>query len=383
MPEKERKTPLFPSSSVGLVRHLDFVFAENIPLVLECGESLGPIVLRYETYGRLNEDKSNAILIEHALSGNHHAAGKYSDSDPSPGWWDTMIGPGKAFDTDKYFVICSNCLSGCSGSTGPNSIDAATGKPYGMNFPIITIGDMVKAQVPLIEHLGIERLHCVAGGSMGGMLALEWVTHYPEKVMSIICIASTSAQSAQSIAFSEVGRQAIVKDFQWKGGDYIGTPGPKAGLSIARMMAHITYLSDTSMRRKFGRRLQNKSKPNFNFDVEFEVESYLRHQGMRFTDRFDANSYLYISKALNYFDLEAEFGTLEKAFAFPKHQFLVIGFSSDWLYPCYMSKSLVRAMICAGQEASYVEIDSQYGHDAFLLEHDLLTRICRPFLEKV
>ena len=369
-------------ASVGIVETGEFTFAEDNPIELESGATLGPITLVYETYGRLNQTKSNAILIQHALTGNHHAAGKYSESDKHPGWWDLMIGPGKSFDTNKFFVICTNCLGGCSGTTGPNSINPKTGKPYGLSFPIITIGDMVKVQTYLMDHFQISMWHCVAGGSMGGMLAIHWAVHYPEKVKSVISIASTSAQSAQSIAFSEVGRQSIIKDPNWNKGQYIND-GPRSGLSISRMMAHITYLSDESMRNKFGRRLEGKEKPQFTFDAEFQVESYLRYQGDRFIDRFDANSYLYITKALNYFDLESDFGTLKKAFDHTRAKFLVIAFSSDWLYPPYMSKTLVQALVQAGKEASYIEIESSHGHDAFLIEAEKMTISCKSFLKNI
>ena len=365
-----------------IVKSMTFTFADKEPVRLESGAKLGPITLAYETYGTLNANKSNAILIQHALSGNHHAAGRYHPEDKHPGWWDSMIGKKKTFDTDKYFVICVNCLGGCSGSTGPNSIDPQTGKPYGLSFPIITIGDMVKVQLYLMDHLKIKAWLCVAGGSMGGMLALHWSIYYPSKVRSVMAIASTSAQSAQSIAFSEVGRQSIIKDPNWNDGKYLGK-GPTSGLSIARMMAHITYLSDESMRKKFGRTLQNKKKPGFTFDVEFKVESYLRYQGDRFTNRFDANSYLYITKALNYFDLEADFTNLTKAFERSLSKHLVIAFSSDWLYPLYMSKNLVKAMVRAGREASYVEIESSYGHDAFLIETESMSKSCKAFLKNI
>ena len=370
------------SSSVGLVKSQIFAFAKESPVELESGATLGPINLVYETYGQLNKKKSNAILIQHALSGNHHAAGKYSKQDKHPGWWDPMIGPGKAFDTNKYFVICVNCLGGCSGSTGPNSVNPQTQEPYGLTFPIITIGDMVKVQTYLMDKFDIASWYCVAGGSMGGMLAMHWGIHYPDRVKSVIAIASTSAQSAQSIAFSEVGRQSIIKDPHWNNGKYLGE-GPRAGLSISRMMAHITYLSDESMRKKFGRRLQGKSKPDFTFDIEFEVESYLRYQGNRFTDRFDANSYLYITKALNYFDLGAGFDSLTQGFKQSKAKYLIMAFSSDWLYPPYMSKDLVKAMTQAGREVNYLEIESPHGHDAFLVESTEMTVSCQAFLNNI
>jgi homoserine O-acetyltransferase len=369
-------------ANVGIVHYEDFTFTEGETLKLENGASIGSLTLRYETYGVLNSNKSNAILIQHALSGNHHAAGKYNNDDKKTGWWDIMIGPGKAFDTDKYFIICSNCLGGCSGSTGPNSVNPETGKRYGTNFPVITIGDMVNAQVKLIDHLGIDTLLAIVGGSMGGMKAFQWSVAYPERVRYVIGIATTAAQNSQSIAFSEVGRQAIMQDPKWEKGNYDPADGPKSGLSVARMLAHITYLSDQSMRRKFGRKLQDKKDLDFTFDVEFEVESYLRHQGKSFIDRFDANSYLYISKALNYFDLAFEHGSVTKAFEKARAKYLIISFSSDWIYPPYMNKELVKAMLNAGRSVSYAEIETDCGHDAFLLEAGTLTKLVKAFLTK-
>ena len=368
-------------ANVGLVEFQDFHYPKSMEL--ESGASLGPYTLRYETYGKLNHEKSNAILIEHALTGNHHAAGKYTSKDKAPGWWDMMIGPGKALDTDRYFIVCVNTIGGCSGSTGPHSINPQTGRPYGLDFPVITIGDMVKSQIPLMEHLGVEVWHNVIGGSMGGMQALHWACHFPQKVKSTIIIASTAAQNAQSIAFSEVARRSIIADPKWNQGNYQNQEGPRNGLSIARMMAHITYLSDKSMRQKFGRQLQDKSNLDFTFDVEFQVESYLRHQGDRFIDRFDANSYLYISKALNYFDLAGDFGGLERAFSKGRSKFLVLSFSSDWLYPSYMSQQLVHAMLHAGREVSYAEIETDYGHDAFLLESKTISPLIKGFLKNI
>jgi len=293
-------------------------------LVLESGEKLGPITLAYETYGELNKDRTNAILILHALSGDAHVAG-YHKGDRKPGWWDNMVGPGKAFDTNKYFVICSNVIGGCKGSTGPSSINPATGKPYGLDFPVITIRDMVNAQRYLIDYLGIEKLLCVAGGSMGGMQALQWTVSYPERVRSAIPIATASRNKAMQIAFNEVGRQAIMSDPNWNRGDYYGKTPPNTGLAIARMVGHITYLSETSMEQKFGRRLRQKEKYGYDFSIDFEVESYLHYQGLSFTQRFDANSYLYITKAIDYFDLANGYGSLFEAFSNSTHiKFLVI-----------------------------------------------------------
>ena len=365
-------------AAVGLVQYHDRHFAE--PLELDCGRTLEDWTLRYETYGRLAPTGDNAILIEHALSGDHHAAGKYSPEDRKTGWWDIMIGPGKAFDTDRFFVLCSNCLGGCRGSTGPGSVNPATGQPYGMDFPIITLRDVVRAQRRLVEDLGIRSLAAVTGGSMGGMLSLEWAVRHPEMVRSVIPIATTTRQSAQAIAFDEVGRLAIMRDPRWHSGRYAAGEGPRDGLAVARMMAHITYLSDESMHRKFGRRLQERDRLGFTFDIDFAVESYLRHQGQSFIDRFDANSYLYMTKALDYFDLGAEFGGLERAFARMQARALVIAFSSDWLYPPYQNKEIAAAMLRAGREASYVEIETDYGHDAFLLEAEAITGYVTAFL---
>ncbi len=291
------------SKSVGIVEKKIFTFAEREPMPLDSGESLGPITLAYETYGRLNEDHSNAILIVHALSGDSHVAGFYSQDDQAPGWWDDCVGPGKAFDTDKYFVICSNTIGGCQGSTGPASIDPKTGKPYGLRFPVLTIGDIVRAQQYLIDHLGIDKLMAIAGGSMGGMQVLEWVVRYPDRVLTALPIATTPRHSPMLIAFSEVGRQAIYADPNWNQGAYYDGPHPDAGLSVARMVGHITYLSETSMHDKFGRRLQTREQFGYDFETDFAIESYLRYKGSRFTERFDANSYLYITKAMDYFDL--------------------------------------------------------------------------------
>lgn len=390
--------------SVGLVTTKYFTFAEPPnELELDSGEKLGPITLAYETYGELNEDRSNAILICHALSGDAHAAGISAGADgPSAvdtgfgaegkdglppgfdkkrlGWWDNMIGPGKAFDTDRYFVICSNVIGGCKGSTGPSSINPATGAPYGMGFPLVTIGDMVRAQKHLLDHLGVPSLLAVAGGSMGGMQALQWAVAYPEMVRGCIPIATTARLSAQGIAFNEVSRRAIMSDHNWRGGDYYGKTPPNDGLAIARMVGHITYLSDESMHRKFGRRLRDKEKYGYQFATEFEVESYLQHQGDSFIKRFDANSYLYITKAIDYFDLANGHGSLAEAFRNVKARFLVISFSSDWLYPPYQSKEIVNALRANRIDVSYCEILSSYGHDAFLLEEEAQTNMISHFL---
>lgn len=371
--------------SVGIVEKRYFTFAEQPDeMVLENGTKLGPVTIAYETCGILNSDRSNVILIAHALSGDSHVAGYYIEDDEKPGWWDIMVGPGKGIDTEKYFVICANILGSCMGSTGPSSIDPATNKPYGISFPMVTIGDMVKAQKALIDHLGIKRLLSVIGGSIGGMQVLEWSVRYPEMVASAIPLATTTHHSALAIAFNEVARQAIIADPNWNNGDYyINGRKPDLGLAVARMIGHITYLSDESMRMKFGRRLQDKSDFSFNFDADFQVESYLRHQGKKFVERFDANSFLYITKAGDYFDLRKQYGpgSTVKAFSRAKAKFLVVSFTSDWLYPTYQSKDIVKAMKKNGLDVSFCEIDAQWGHDAFLLDNDRLTSLIRGFLE--
>jgi homoserine O-acetyltransferase/O-succinyltransferase len=349
-------------------------------LTLESGEWFGPVTLAYETYGKLNDDKSNAILVFHAFSGNAHAAG-WQEGDKDPGWWDDLIGPGKAFDTDLYFVICSNVLGGCKGSTGPSSLNPATGKPYGLDFPLVTIGDMVVCQRRLVEHLGIRRLLSVSGGSMGGMQALSWMVKYPEMVHSAIPIATTLKHSPQQIAFNEVGRQAVMADPDWAHGQYYGGPPPAKGLSVARMVGHITYMSDVSMADKFGR--QKKSNSGLEkFKADFEVEGYLKYRGENFVKRFDANSYLYITKAMDNFD--GSYGRPFQEVLRGRHlHVLVVGFKSDWLYPLYQSQEIVRACKLAGIPATYCEIDSTYGHDAFLLEIEEETHLIKHFLKKV
>jgi len=346
---------------------------------LDGGATLSPVEVAYETYGELNAAKSNAILILHAFSGDAHAAG-ISPESGKPGWWDNMIGPGKAFDTNKYFVICSNVLGGCQGTTGPASINPATGSPYGMTFPVITVRDMVRLQKMLIDHLGISRLLSLSGGSMGGMQALEWAVSYPDSVVSTIPIASTARHSAQQIAFNEVGRQAIIADPDWNGGDYYAGNPPARGLAVARMVGHITYMSDDSMREKFGRRLRGKNSFGFDFEVDFEVESYLRYRGHEFVSRFDANSYLYITKAMDYFDLSNNTGAMSAALERTKARFLVISFSSDWLYPSYQSQEIVRALRSRNVDVAYCELPSNYGHDAFLVDVGEQTELVRGFL---
>ncbi|MDD1675323.1 MAG: homoserine O-acetyltransferase [Methanomicrobiales archaeon] len=353
-----------------------------VPLILESGQNLFPVRIAYETYGRLNRRKSNAILICHALSGDSHAAGLTRES--APGWWDIVIGPGKAFDTDRYFIICSNVIGGCKGSTGPSSTNPETKRPYGISFPVITIGDMVRAQKALIDHLGIQQLFAVAGGSMGGMQVLQWAVSYPQTVRKAIVIASTSASTPQQIAFNEVGRQAIISDPEWNGGDYYDlksydSAGPVRGLSLARMVGHITYLSDASIHEKFGRNLQKRERLGYDFSTEFQVESYLHHQGDTFTRRFDANSYLYITKAIDYFDIRKE-GSLISSFEGLKASFLVISVTSDWLYPPYQSEEIVAALNANDVDVQYCEIRSVHGHDAFLLEGGQLNYLIGRFL---
>ncbi|MCC6169228.1 MAG: homoserine O-acetyltransferase [Caldilineaceae bacterium] len=371
--------------SVGLVQTQFFIFAEDEPMRLESGASLGPVTIAYETYGRLNAERSNAILIVHALSGSAHAAGYHSDDDPKPGWWDECIGPGKAFDTDRFFVICSNVIGSCYGSTGPSSVNPATGRAYGLSFPVVTIGDMVRAQVKLIDHLGIDRLLCVAGGSMGGMQVLEWAAHHPTRLRAAIPLATTAHHSPMLIAFSEVGRQAIYADPAWNNGDYYGLgKKPDAGLAVARMVGHITYLSEESMHQKFGRRLRRLERYGYEFETEFEIESYLKYNGNSFTRRFDANSYLYVTKAMDYFDLSRPSGSLAASFANAEDvKFLVVSFTSDWLYPSYHSKELVSALMAVGADATYLDIQSTWGHDAFLLEVQTMTNLLGSFLERL
>jgi homoserine O-acetyltransferase len=389
------------------------------PLGLERGGRLGPVTLAYETYGELAPDGGNAILACHALSGDAHAAGWSADLDaPSAvdgmgadekgivprgglGWWDGMIGPGKAFDTRKYFVICSNVIGSCRGSTGPASIDPLTGRPYGSRFPLVTVGDMVRAQRELLRHLGVERLLAVAGGSLGGNQALQWTLAYPEMVQGCVAIATCASLSAQGIAWNEIGRQAITADPAWNGGDYYDGPQPERGLAVARMIGHVTYLSEPSMTAKFGRRRRTEARETAAGRLEldhsptaalgderlgpFEVESYLRHQGQRFVERFDANAYLAISRAIDEFDLAEAFGegSLERAFERARASFLVLSFSSDWLYPPHESQRIVEALQAAGREVTYRNLRSSYGHDAFLLEEGRQTSLIRPYLARL
>lgn len=356
-------------------------FTQGAPLKLDCGASLGPFSIAYQTYGVLNAAKSNAVLVCHALTGDQYVASTHPLTG-KPGWWETVIGPGKPVDTDRYFVICSNILGGCMGSTGPSCINPANNNAYGLDFPVITIGDMVAAQARLIDHLGIGELFCVIGGSMGGMQVLEWAAMYKDRVFAAMPIATAARHSSQNIAFHEVGRQAVMADPNWRGGRYLDEGVmPAKGLAVARMAAHITYLSDRALQQKFGRKLQNRQAVTFGFDADFQVESYLRHQGATFVDRFDANSYLYITRAMDYFDLAADHGgVLANAFKGSRTRFCVISFTSDWLYPTRESKRIVHALNAVAANVSFVEIDSDKGHDAFLLDEPELFATISGFL---
>jgi homoserine O-acetyltransferase len=387
---------------VGLVEAHDFVHSG--PFTFESGQVLPGFTLRYETYGHLNAARDNTVVICHALSGDHHCAGIHALTDPKPGWWNNIIGPGKAVDTNRFCVLCANVLGGCQGSTGPLSIDPATNRPFGLSFPFVTIRDMVRAQKLLCDHLGLTSLAAVLGGSMGGMQVLQWGIEYPGFVRRLIPMATTARESAQAIAFNEVGRQAIMQDPEWHHGDYAAGGGPRVGLAIARMMAHITYLSDESLDLKFGRRktagsakahgaaMPSSRKQDaasmatrgasaaYTFDVQFEVESYLRHQGQSFINRFDANSYLYITRALDHFDLIAAHGSLEQAFASVEAETLSVAFTSDWLFPSAQNREIVLALLRAGKRASYAELTTNLGHDSFLLESEDLYTLVRSFL---
>ncbi len=366
-------------NNVGLVETKFFTIDEKIKF--ESGVEFGPITVAYETYGKLNEEGTNVILVIHALTGDAHAAGYHNENDKKPGWWDNMIGPDKAFDTNKYFVVCTNILGGCSGTTGPSSINPETGKPYGLSFPVFTIEDTVHVKKKLLDFLGIKKLYAVAGGSMGGMQAMQFAISYPDYVTSTILIATTSRLSPQAIAFNAVGRNSIISDPNWNNGDYYDKENkPDRGLSNARMVGHITYLCEEAMYNKFGRRLQNKNHYDFNFDIDFQVESYLQHQGQIFVDRFDANSYLYITKAVDYFDPADKYGSLKEAFRNTDAKFLVISFDSDWLFPSSQSKEVVNTLMQLGKDVSFCEIKSPCGHDAFLLEYEVQSKIIKSFL---
>lgn len=369
-------------NSVGIVKtQIIRVVEENNPLELACGKTLGPIDVAYETYGKPDATGDNVVLICHALSGNAHVAGLNSPDDRKPGWWDNMVGPGKGIDTNKYFVICSNFLGGCSGTTGPSSINPKTGKPYGLDFPIITIADMVKVQKRLLDKLGIKKLLAVLGGSIGGMQVLQWTISYPDFVKAAIPIATTSHLSAQSIAFDAVGRNAILADRDFVNGQYHETGQPARGLGIARMIGHITYLSEESMRGKFGRKLRTADDYKYDFASEFAVETYLDYQGQSFVERFDANSYLYITKASDYFDLTKDYGSLQQAFANTQSRFFIVSLSSDWLFTPAQSRAIAEAIAANRKDVSYCDIASPYGHDAFLLEIETLGQFICCFLK--
>jgi homoserine O-acetyltransferase len=373
-PDK-RNEAIEPSS---LVAH----FGADEPLALESGESLGPWSIAYQAYGALNADKSNAILLCHALTGDQHVANTNPITGKS-GWWETMVGPGKPYDTERFFILCANVLGSCLGTTGPASLDPATGKPYALNFPVVTIRDMVNAQAKLVDRLGIETLFCVAGGSMGGMQVLDWAASHPTRVFSAMPIATAAKHTAQNIAFHEVGRQAVMADPDWHSGRYLeqGTR-PEKGLAVARMAAHITYLSEQALHRKFGRNLQERAAPTFSFDADFEVESYLRYQGRSFVERFDANSYLFLTRAMDYFDLAKEHdGVLARAFKGSQTRFCIVSFTSDWLFPTRDSRAIVHALNAAGASVSFVEIETDKGHDAFLLDVPELFETTRGFID--
>ncbi|GGG44955.1 homoserine O-acetyltransferase [Chelatococcus composti] len=356
-------------------------FGPDKPLVMDCGARLAPWQIAYQTYGELNAARSNAVLVCHALTGDQHVANPHPVTG-KPGWWETMVGPGRPIDTNRFFVICSNVVGGCMGTTGPASLNPATGKPWGLDFPVVTIRDMVRAQAMLLDHLGIETLFCVVGGSMGGMQVLQWAASYPERVFAAIPIATAAIHSAQNIAFHEVGRQAVMADPDWRNGRYLEEGvKPAKGLAVARMGAHITYLSEKALHRKFGRRLQDRDAPTFSFDADFQVESYLRYQGEAFVERFDANSYLYVTRAMDYFDLAADHGgVLANAFRGTKTRFCVASFTSDWLFPTSGSRAIVHALNAAGASVSFVEIESDKGHDAFLLDEPELFATTGGFL---
>jgi homoserine O-acetyltransferase len=391
-PPSSVETTTSRDTSVGIVEKKYFTFADPPDkLLLESGARLGPVTIAFETYGRLNEQKDNCILLAHAFSGDAHAAGYHTgdSADDKPGWWDFLVGPGKGIDTNRYFVVCSNILGSCMGSTGPSSINPETLKPYGLDFPMMTIGDMVVAQKALIDHLGISRLRAVIGGSVGGMQVLEWCVRFPEMVRAAVPIATTMRHSALAIAFNEIARQSIMADPNWKKGNYYGGPKPDMGLAVARMVGHVTYLSDQAMRRKFGRRLQDKANFSFGFDGDFQVESYLHHQGSKFVTRFDANSLLYITKAADYFDvvericaaglIKGTIGQTESS----RIKYLIVSYSSDWLYPTYQAKELVQSLKRCGQNVSFCEIEADCGHDAFLIPDQRFTKLIGGFLDGI
>jgi homoserine O-acetyltransferase len=362
----------------SLVAH----FGPDRPLQMDAGVSLGSLTIAYQTYGVLNADKSNAVLVCHALTGDQHVANDHPITG-KPGWWQNMVGPGRPIDTDRYFVISSNVVGGCMGTTGPASLNPATGRPYGLDLPIVTIKDMVRAQAMLVDHLGIDTLFCVIGGSMGGMQVLQWIASYQERVFAAMPIATAAKHSSQNIAFHEVGRQAVMADPDWRKGRYLEEGViPTKGLAVARMAAHITYLSDEALQSKFGRKLQGRAAPAFSFDAEFQIENYLRYQGTSFVDRFDANSYLYVTRACDYFDLADDYGgSLALAFKGAKTRFCVVSFKSDWLYPTAASRAIVHALNAGGASVSFVDIETDRGHDAFLLNIPEFIATSRGFLD--
>ena len=353
---------------------------DTAPFRLVSGAELPEVTVAYQTYGTLNADKTNAVLVCHALTGDQHVANPHPITGKE-GWWESMVGPGKVIDTDRFFVIGTNVLGGCLGTTGPKEINPLTGREWGIEFPVITIGDMVRVQAALLDQLGIPDLFCAIGGSMGGMQVLDWAARFPQRVFSAIPIATTARHSSQNIAYDEVGRQAIMADPEWRGGIYYGGPGPRAGLSVARMAAHITYLSEAGLHQKFGRKLQDRDALTFGFDADFQIESYLRHQGSTFVERFDANSYLYITRAMDYFDLAADYGgLLANAFKGTKTQFCVVSFTSDWLYPTAESRAIVHALNAAAAQVSFLEFETDKGHDSFLLDVPEFYDVLRGFV---
>ncbi len=378
MTDSETLGPVPPRNPLGHSIEL----GRDRPIRLDCGVELEAVTVAYQTYGTLNPERSNAILICHALTGDHYVADPHPITG-KPGWWGDLVGPGRLFDTDRYFLICSNVLGGCMGTTGPRDVNPATGKPWGLSFPVITIGDMVQVQARLLDALGIDQLFCVVGGSMGGMQVLEWCASFPERVFAAIPIATAARHSAQNIAFNEVGRQAIAADPDWCDGDYLAQGKfPNRGLAVARMAAHITYLSEPALHRKFGRNLQGREGFSYGFDADFQVESYLRHQGSAFVERFDANSYLYITRAMDYFDLAAESGgVLAGAFQGTRTRFCVVSFSSDWLFPTPESRAVVQALNAVAANVSFVEVRSDKGHDAFLLDEPEFHATLSGFLD--
>ena len=378
---KHSTGPRAPAVNQATDAGFSVTLGTEAPLGLDCGVDLGPFTVAYQTYGELNPDKSNAVLVCHALSGDQYVASTHPMTG-KPGWWSVLVGPGRPLDPNRHHIICANVLGGCMGTMGPSSVDPETGKAYGIRFPVITIADMVRAQAMLLDHLGIDKLLCVIGGSMGGMQVLQWASMYPERVFAAVPIAAGARHSAQNIGFHEVGRQAIMADPKWNGGDYgTGKATPSAGLAVARMAAHITYLSEAALRRKFGRKLQDRAKFTYGFEADFQVESYLRHQGISFVERFDANSYLYLTRAMDYFDLAAENGgVLANAFPGTNVRFCVISFTSDWLFPTSEVREVVHALNAVAANVSFAQIETDKGHDAFLLDEPELHATLTGFL---